>query len=60
MKSDNRMMRKNLKGNIGDTMNLMLAAAAFNFKKWMREAQNFYMAILITIIIEDKKHEQVS
>jgi len=30
-------MRNYLKGTVGDSINLMLAAAAFNFKKWMRE-----------------------
>ena len=54
------MMRNYLKGSVGDSMNLMLAAAAFNFKKWMREAQDFFMAILITIIIANKKQEQAS
>lgn len=60
LKSDYRMMRNYLKGSVGDSMNLMLAAAAFNFKKWMRESQDFFMAILITIIIANKKQEQAS
>jgi IS5 family transposase len=29
------MARNYLKGTIGDAINLLLAAAAFNFKKWM-------------------------
>jgi len=28
--------RSHLKGFAGDKMNVLLAAAAFNFKKWMR------------------------
>lgn len=36
LKSDFRLARNYLKGSIGDTINLLLAAAAFNFKKWMR------------------------
>jgi hypothetical protein len=30
------MARDYLKGIIGDAMNLLLAAAAYNFRKWMR------------------------
>ena len=36
LKSDHRMQRNYLKGFIGDEMNLLLAATAFNLKKWMR------------------------
>jgi len=35
MKSDHRMQRNYLKGFIGDEINLLLAASAFNLKKWM-------------------------
>lgn len=36
VKHDFRMARNYLKGTSGDTINLLLAAAAYNFKKWMR------------------------
>ncbi len=36
LKHDFRMVRNYLKGEIGDTMNLLLAATAFNFRKWLR------------------------
>jgi len=36
LKSDHRLNRNYLKGFAGDQMNVLLAAAAFNFKKWMR------------------------
>lgn len=36
LKSDHRMVRNYLKGFIGDEINLLLAASAFNLKKWMR------------------------
>jgi len=36
LKSDHRMARNYLKGFIGDEINLLLAATAFNLKKWMR------------------------
>ncbi len=35
LKSDYRMARNYLKGFIGDEINLLLAASAFNLKKWM-------------------------
>jgi len=42
LKTDYRMARNYLKGIIGDSINLMLAAAAFNFKKLMRKLKNFF------------------
>jgi IS5 family transposase len=36
LKSDHRMARNYLKGFKGDEINLLLAATAFNLKKWMR------------------------
>ena len=35
LKSDHRLARNYLKGFIGDEINLLLAAAAFNLRKWM-------------------------
>lgn len=37
-KSDFGMGRNYLKGEVGDAINAMLAASAFNFKSWMRKA----------------------
>jgi len=42
LKTDYRMERNFLKGITGDSINLMLAAAAFNFKKLMRKLKNFF------------------
>jgi len=42
VKSDHRMQRNYLKGFIGDEINLLLAATAFNLKKWM----NNFLAVL--------------
>lgn len=36
LKFDYRLVRNYLKGFIGDTINLLLAATAWNLKKWMR------------------------
>ena len=35
LKSDFRLRRNYLKGELGDAINLLLACAAFNFKKWI-------------------------
>lgn len=36
LKSDHRLNRSYLKGFEGDQINILMAAAAFNFRKWMR------------------------
>lgn len=41
LKTDNRLGRCYYKGKIGDTINILLAAAAFNFRKWMRNLPFF-------------------
>ena len=42
LKSDFRMARNFLKGTLGDTINVLMASAAFNFKKWLRSAQLYF------------------
>jgi IS5 family transposase len=42
LKTDNRLSRNFLKGITGDAVNVMLAAAAFNLRKWMRKIKNFF------------------
>jgi IS5 family transposase len=42
LKTDNRLSRNFLKGVTGDQINVMLAAAAFNLRKWMRKAETFF------------------
>jgi IS5 family transposase len=41
LKSDFRLLRNYLKGSVGDSINLMLAAAAYNFKKLMRQLLDY-------------------
>ena len=48
VKSDHRMKINYLKGFVGDEMNLLLAASAFNLKKWMN---NFIQLILLLKLI---------
>jgi len=46
LKSDYRLGRNYLKGIAGDAINLMMAAAAFNFKKLLRQLIYFFVSIL--------------
>jgi len=48
LKSDFRLMRNYLKGSLGDSINLMLAVAAFNFRKLMRELLDYLLQFFIT------------
>jgi IS5 family transposase len=52
LKSDYRLMRNYLKGSLGDSINLMLAAAAFNFKKLVRQLQMFLRILLYFLFKE--------
>jgi IS5 family transposase len=47
LKSDFRLMRNYLKGSLGDSINLMLAAAAFNFRKLMRQLPDYLLQFFI-------------
>jgi IS5 family transposase len=40
-----RMARNFLKGAMGDQINLLMAAAAFNFKKWMNKFAAFFVCL---------------
>ena len=43
-----RLARNFLKGTIGDAINLLLAAAAFNFKKWLNAvSQGLFFVFLL-------------
>jgi len=45
-----RLARNYLKGTLGDALNLLLAAAAFNFKKWLNAlAQGLLFALLFLL-----------
>lgn len=46
LKSDYLLARNYLKGFAGDTRNLLLAAAAWNFNKWLRWASSFWLNFL--------------
>jgi IS5 family transposase len=59
LKSDYRLIRNFLKGSVGDSINLMLAAAAFNFKKWMRRVILFLCQLLMVLYYEKSYPETV-
>jgi transposase, IS5 family len=46
LKADFRLLRCFLKGFQGDQLNLMLAAAAWNFRKWMRRFTLFWLRLI--------------
>jgi len=46
LKHQYRLARCFLKGFIGDQLNLLLAAAAWNLKKWLRAAAFFWLQLL--------------
>ncbi len=50
LKSDHRMKRNFLKGMVGDEINVLLAAAAFNFKKAMRALALLFAWIWILLL----------
>lgn len=53
LKQDYRLIRNYLKGTVGDAINLMMSAAAMNFKRvmnlWMTEAKHSWQLICIII-----------
>ena len=53
LKFDYRLMRNFLKGSIGDSINLLLSAAAFNFKRvmnlWRTEANTCWQLLFLII-----------
>jgi IS5 family transposase len=46
LKHQYRLARCFLKGFVGDSVNLMLAAAAWNLKKWLRTAALFWLQLI--------------
>jgi len=56
VKSDHRMQRNYLKGFIGDEINLLMAASAFNLKKWMNNFWAFLFMVRIFGIVSLLSH----
>lgn len=51
LKNDFRLARNYLKGTIGDAINLLLAAAAFNCKKWMKAVAERLLFVLLAFCL---------
>ena len=58
LKSDHRMQINYLKGFIGDEINLLLAASAFNLKKWMNNFLRLIFILKIVLIIDALQHQE--
>ena len=54
LKSDFRMARNFLKGTVGDAINALMAAAAFNFRKWMRQGSAYSFFALFRLLVISK------
>ncbi len=50
LKSDHRLSRNYLKGFVGDEINLLMAATAFNLKKWMNNYLQMLLALFLAIL----------
>jgi len=51
LKSDHRVMRNYLKGNLGDHVNFLMAASAFNFKKMMKKLKKKLFCLFSTRVV---------
>ena len=49
LKNDFRLARNYLKGTVGDAINLLLAAAAFNCRKWMNAVTQGLLGVLFVL-----------
>lgn len=57
LKSDHRMMRNYLKGTLGDAVNTLMAAAAYNMRHWMnKNALSSFVSWLLALV---GRHENV-
>jgi transposase, IS5 family len=59
LKNEHRLDRNYLKGFIGDGINLLMAAAAFNFRKWIRIIL-FWLQLWITYIVSQADQEALA
>jgi len=55
LKADNRLSRNFYKGIFGDEINVMLSAAAFNFKRMMNIWKRIFFALFESIILSIQK-----
>jgi len=55
LKHDHRMARNYLKGAVGDAINLFMAAAAFNFRRWMRKLGGLFALVTFLLGCQDSR-----
>ena len=55
LKNDFRLARNYLKGTVGDAINLLLAAAAFNCRKWMNAVAQGLLSVLFDLALRCAK-----
>ena len=62
LKNDFRLARNYLKGTDGDAVNLLLAAAAFNCKKWMNALADGLLVVLFALcaVMQCKDERQLA
>jgi IS5 family transposase len=52
LKHDHRMLRNYLKGTAGDQINTLLAASAYNMRKWMRLKKEEILNLILRWILQ--------
>ena len=57
LKNDFRLARNYLKGTLGDALNLLLSAAAFNCHKWMRALAAALFFVLISLRATSRRRD---
>ena len=57
LKNDFRLARNYLKGTLGDALNLLLSAAAFNCRKWMRALAAALFFVLISLRATSRRRD---
>ncbi len=58
LKSDFRLARNYLKGTLGDHLNVVLAATAFNLKKWMNQVPDIILYLFLEAVFVYRKLNQ--
>ncbi len=59
MKHQYRMLKNYLRGSFGDRINVMMAAAAFNFKKWMNKVRKEFLRLFYFLIFTAPGNQNV-
>lgn len=60
MKHQYRMIRNYLKGSLGDQINAMMAAAAYNFKKWMNKIRKDFLWLFYSWVLTKTQNRFVT